>query len=110
MSYSCRDIGFRIRNLRESNNYTRDVLAERVDISAKFLYEIEMGKKGFTVEILYNLSQALDVSCDYILTGNETNKIPEKMVDVLECFSANQMGRVQDILRVVQELCAGQGD
>lgn len=109
MAYSCRDVGFRVRNLRESNCYTRDALAEKVDISAKFLYEIEMGKKGFTVEILYNLSRALDVSCDYILTGNETNKIPEKMVDVLECFSADQMGRVQNILRVVKELCAGQG-
>ncbi|MBD5548167.1 MAG: helix-turn-helix transcriptional regulator [Lachnospiraceae bacterium] len=109
MSYSCKDIGFRVRHLRESNNYTRDALAEKVNISAKFLYEIEMGKKGFTVEILYNLSKALNVSCDYILTGNEVNKIPEKIVDVLECFSAGQMGRVQDILRVVQELCAGQG-
>lgn len=108
MSYSCKDIGFRIRYLRESNNYTRDALAEKVDISAKFLYEIETGKKGFTVEILYNLSKALNVSCDYILTGNEVNKIPEKMVDVIECFSANQMGRVQDILRVVKELCSEQ--
>ena len=29
------------------------------------------------------------------------------MVDVLECFSPNQMGRVQDILKVVHELCVG---
>lgn len=110
MSYSCRDIGFRIRFLREANNLTRDALAEMADISTKFLYEIEMGKKGFTVEILYKIAKSLDVSCDYILTGNEVKKIPEKMVDVLECFSPGQMGRVQDILRVVQELCAGQGE
>ncbi|RKI90130.1 XRE family transcriptional regulator [Parablautia intestinalis] len=105
MSY--KDIGFRIRSLREANCYTRDALAEKVDISAKFLYEIEVGKKGFTVEILYKISRALNVSSDYILTGNESNKIPEKMVDVLECFSPNQMGRVQDILKVVHELCVG---
>ncbi|MDE5910347.1 MAG: helix-turn-helix transcriptional regulator [Lachnospiraceae bacterium] len=105
MSYSCKDIGFRVRHLRESNNYTRDVLAEKVDISAKFLYEIEMGKKGFTVEILYKLSKALNVSSDYILTGNETNKIPEKMVDTLECFDSDQMGRVQEILKVVHKMC-----
>ena len=105
MSYSCTDIGFRVRHLRESNNYTRDVLAEKVDISAKFLYEIETGKKGFTVEILYKLSKALNLSSDYILTGNEMNKIPDKMVDTLECFSPGQMGRVQDILKVVQKMC-----
>lgn len=103
MSY--KDIGFRIRSLREANNYTRDALAEKVDISAKFLYEIEMGKKGFTVEILYKISKVLSVSSDYLLTGNEGGKIPEKMVDVLECFSPNQMGRVQDLLKTVQEMC-----
>ena len=43
MSY--KDIGFRIRSLREANCYTRDALAEKVDISAKFLYEID--KKDF---------------------------------------------------------------
>ncbi len=100
------DIGFRIRSLREANGYTRDGLAELVEISAKFLYEIETGKKGFTVEILYKISKVLSVSSDYLLTGNESNKIPEKMVDVLECFSPDQLGHVQDILKVLQELCA----
>ena len=109
MGYSCIDIGRRIRFLREANNLTRESLAEMADISTKFLYEIEMGKKGFTVETLFKLAKSLDVSCDYILSGNEIKKIPEKMVDVLECFSPGQMGRVQDILRVVQELCAGEG-
>ena len=33
------------------------------------------------------------------------NKIPDKMVDTLECFSPGQMGRVQDILKVVQKMC-----
>ncbi len=108
MGYSCRDIGNRIRFLREANNLTRDSLSEMADISTKFLYEIELGKKGFTVEVLFKLAKALDVSCDYILSGNEVKKIPEKMIDVLECFSPGQMGRVQDILRVVQELCAGE--
>lgn len=39
-------VGERIRELREIQNYTREALAEKVDISAKFLYEIEVGKKG----------------------------------------------------------------
>lgn len=108
MSYSCKEIGYRIRYLRESNNLTRDGLAELADISTKFLYEIEMGKKGFTAEVLYKISKAMNVSCDYILTGNEMKKIPERMIDILECFTPGQMGRVQDILRVVQEMCVEQ--
>ena len=44
-------IGYRIRELREMHNYTREEIAEMVEISPKFLYEIESGKKGFSSEI-----------------------------------------------------------
>ena len=57
MSY--KDIGLRIRGLREANCYTRDAFAEKIHISSKFLYEIETGKKGFTAEILFRISRAL---------------------------------------------------
>lgn len=56
--------GQRIRELREIQNYTRESLAEKVDISVKFLYEIETGKKGFSAETLCRISKALSVSCD----------------------------------------------
>lgn len=40
-------IGKRIRELRKQQNSTREGLAEKAGISAKFLYEIETGKKDF---------------------------------------------------------------
>ena len=40
---SDRYVGERIRELREIQCYTREALAEKVDISPKFLYEIETG-------------------------------------------------------------------
>lgn len=40
-------VGNRIRELREMHNYTREGMAEMVEISPKFLYEIESGKKDF---------------------------------------------------------------
>lgn len=105
---SDKNVGQRIRKLREANSYTRDAFAEKVDISSKFLYEIETGKKGFTVEILSKISKALCVSNDYILGGRENGKVPEKVVDILECFSPEQMEHVQDILKLIQEMSARQ--
>ncbi len=105
MSY--KDIGQRIRSLREANCYTRDAFAEKIDISAKFLYEIEMGKKGFTVEILSRISRTLCVSNDYLLSGNVNIKVPEKVVDILEGFTPEQMEHVQGILKLVQEMSVG---
>lgn len=73
MSY--KEIGARIRTLRESDGLSRDKLAERVEISSKFLYEIEMGKKGFSAETLRRLSLALNISSDYLLSGVGEQKL-----------------------------------
>ena len=101
-------VGARIMQLRLNRGYTREQLAYLADISEKFLYEIETGKKGFTVEILSKISKALCVSNDYILGGRENGKVPEKVVDILECFTPEQMEHVQDILKLIQEMSARQ--
>lgn len=55
--------------LRIKLGLTREKLAEQAGISSKFLYEIEVGSKGFSGKTLGGLANALDVSCDYILLG-----------------------------------------
>ena len=50
--------GQRIRNLREVNRYTREKLAELAEISPKFLYEIEVGAKGFSADTLSRIASA----------------------------------------------------
>ena len=100
------EIGARIRELREIQNYTREGLAEKVDISAKFLYEIEMGKKGFSADTLCRISRALSVSCDYIMLGEDTGYgSKEKIICVLEKLEPKQTSRIQDILRILSEMC-----
>ena len=103
---SRKEIGARIRELREIQNYTMECLAEKVNISSKFLYEIEAGKKGFSAAILCRLSQALSVSCDYIMLGDETNsRGNEKLICVLEKLEPKQTGRIQNILKILYEMC-----
>ena len=61
--------GQRIQYLRKLNGYTRETFSEKVKISSKFLYEIELGRKGFSAEVLLSIAKNLAVSCDYIMTG-----------------------------------------
>lgn len=103
------DVGRRIRTLREANKYNREEFAEEIDISSKFLYEIELGRKGFSVETLHKISNALSVSSDYILDGKEKNKIPEEIADILECFSPEQMKSLIGILTLVCDLSGRKG-
>lgn len=99
--------GQRIREMREAHSYTREALAELVDISDKFLYEIETGKKGFSADVLCRLSKALSVSCDYIMFGEEKEHYGmEKIICVLEMVEPKQRSRMQDILRILYDMCA----
>ena len=88
------EAGKRIRLLREERNLSRDILSERAEISAKFLYEIESGKKGFSADTLYRLSKALNVPSEYILSGNcsindISEYIPKAKLFILERYCIN---------------------
>lgn len=99
------EIRERIRELREIQNYTREALAEKVDISAKFLYEIEAGKKGFSADTLCRISRALSVSCDYIMYGEEKeHRSKERIICVLEMLKPRQISQIQDILEILSNM------
>lgn len=98
--------GERIRELREMIDYTREEFAEKVGISEKFLYEIEVGRKGFSADTLCRISQALSVSCDYIMLGEDKeHRNMEKIVCVLESAEPKQLGKMQDILKILYDMC-----
>lgn len=103
---SNKEIGERIHELRVIQNYTREYLAEKMNISAKFLYEIEMGKKGFSAKTLYKISKALSVSSDYIMLGEDRDERgKEKIICVLEKLDPKQISRIQEILKILYDIC-----
>lgn len=64
-------IGKRIRRRREYLGYTREVLAEKIEVTPKFCSDIELGVKGMSVQTLCKLSEVLMLSVDYILFGEK---------------------------------------
>lgn len=64
-------IGRNIMTFRIRKNYTREYLAELADISPKFLYEIEIGKKGCSSYILFMLANSLNVDVNFLLMDEE---------------------------------------
>ena len=105
----CANAGTRVRYARELNHFTREELAEYAGISAKFLYEIESGKKGFSSDVLsahtlLNICKALDVSCDYIMTGGGEYTCDQEVITIIESFDASQIPNVKKILTQLLEL------
>lgn len=61
------EIGKRIKAERKSKNLSQERLAEEINVTPHYIYEIERGLKTMSLETLINLSKALDVTTDYIL-------------------------------------------
>ena len=72
-------------------------------ISPKFLYEIEVGKKGFSAETLFYIAQALSVNCEYILTGNKS-EINSDLLNQLNFFDKSNMNLISEILMLVYKM------
>ena len=66
-----REIGERVRELRKQRGFTKEMLAEKAEISVGFLGDIEKGKKGTSADTLAGLAFALRVSADFLLFGKE---------------------------------------
>ena len=64
-------IGAKFQSERERQKITREHMAEQINISSKFLYEIESGRKGFSCEIFRNMCKYLHVNADYILEEDD---------------------------------------
>ena len=96
--------GVRIRELREMHRYTREKFSEMVDISPKFLYEIETGQKGFSSDTLYRIAKGLSVNCEYILTGTNTNEYDEEVIKTIKMFESSKLEIVVQLLKLIYEL------
>ena len=99
-----KSVGERIMILRNERGYTRKTLAELAGISSKFLYEIETGKKGFSAITLMNLSKALEVSLDYIMTGTGSRKYNSEIAAAIEKFKPDTLEQVDRILKAAYEI------
>ena len=48
-------MGERIRQAREDMGYTRETFSEMANITPRFCYDIESGKKGVSIDTLKNI-------------------------------------------------------
>lgn len=67
-------MGERIRRQRELLGLTREQLAEKLDVSAKFCSDIELGIKGMSMNTLARMSDVLCMNVDFMLFGEQEEK------------------------------------
>ena len=84
---------------------TQEKLAECLDVSSHYIYELERGVKTMSLYTLNDLSTCLEVSSDYLLYGKyntDSNPIPEDALSVMiKDLPSQQRNRLADLLKVM---------
>jgi len=85
------EMGDRIKKTRKSKGWSQTQLAEKIGITSGGLSGLETNKKYTSKTTLIKLSEVLNVSADYLLTGKEgTNEISAEEREILDVLRKDE--------------------
>lgn len=99
------ELNLRIRELRQAEGLTLAELAEKVGVSTPHLSEVERGKKNLNNHLIVRIANALGVSPEDLIAGDNRTSIG-LLYDQVRNLSAEDQARVQafvDALRRTSE-------
>lgn len=103
-----KEMGRRVRIRREEKGMSREMLANKLDVTGQFIADIENGNKGISIKRLYLLCQVLDVTADYILAGSaadddddpKASVAREEIMTFIQKCNAEQLEGIGKIARI----------
>ena len=104
MNDNLKEIGLRIAQARKKKSMSQADLAEKAQVSICHISDIENGKKQIGIEIFIRITEALNVSADWLLraSNNEVKQIQRNEFDELlsDCTAAER----KSLLRIMQDV------
>ena len=91
-------MGIRIAHRRRMINMTQEQLAERMNVSVQMVSNMENGNKAVRPDNLLKVSEILDISADYILTGRESEYESSRLLNKINSLSQTERGLVETIV------------
>lgn len=94
-------LGQRLREVRQSKGYTRQILAEQAGTGEVYLGEIERGLKMPSLNTFIRIVEALDISADYLLRDELTSGktfVFDEITQKLKSLTPKQRKTASDIL------------
>ena len=61
--------GRRLKEIRKERGFTQEQLADILNVSVSHLGNLELGKRGISIDLLMDMSNVLSVSIDFLLCG-----------------------------------------
>lgn len=71
MYFDSIEFGQRLKKARKERGLTQEQLASILNITTNHLGKIELGKREVSIDVLFELSEILDVSIDVLVKGKK---------------------------------------
>lgn len=96
------EIGQHIRRIRKAKGYSQEQLSEMVGISVTHMSHIETGNTKLSLEVFYNIVNALECTADELLFDlNENSQavIHANISGILDKCSVNELHLIYDTIK-----------
>jgi len=102
-SVNNRAIGQRMREERERLGFTREQLAETVDLAPLYIGQLERGERQMSLDTLVKICDRLHISADHLLYGETPGLEAEKgrIIGLLNKCSNNELLLIENIIKSV---------
>ncbi len=98
------EAGKRIMERRKKLGLTQEQLAERSEVTTQFVSYAESGKRAMRAENLMKIAAALEVSTDYLLTGDIIDKDKLLLSEKLGKLNPKEVRLIESIIDECIEL------
>lgn len=105
-SVNHRQIGYRIKEVREQNHLSQAQLAEITDLSVSYISRIENAKRKASLESIIRIVNALGITVDELLAGVQMNNPAAYQTDIdilMEDCSENEKRFVYELIKISLE-------
>lgn len=97
------EMGKRIIKRRKQLGLSQEQLAEMAEVSPQMISTAERGSKSILSENLYNISKALGVSADYLLSGEISESNFDRMYERIMQTPPEMQEKIQQIIDILLE-------
>ena len=97
-------LGTRIKNKRLEKNLTQEQLAEKVDLSAVYIGQIERGERKMTIQTLVKLANVLETSIEELLSDSTEGNLNAKLNELLEVAKKLDISDLDKVINMIKEM------
>ena len=97
-------LGTRIKNKRLEKNLTQEQLAEKVDLSAVYIGQIERGERKMTIQTLVKLANVLETSIEELLSDSTEGNLNAKLNELLDVAKKLDVSDLDKVINIIKAM------